>query len=159
MAVITLHTKIDAPINRCFLLSLSVDLHKASVAQTHEKVVAGVMHGLMKLNDSVTWQAKHFGFTLTMTSKIATYNRPGYFVSQMVKGPFKKLYHERLFSEKDGKTIMTDIFELEAPLGFLGNLAEKWFLVAYMRRFLELRNQFIKQTAESNSWRTYLVNT
>src|ERR1044072_9275932 len=90
MPVIQLRTVIHAPIERCFLLSLSVDLHKASVSQTHETAIAGVTSGIMKLHDSVTWQARHFGLNLKMTSHIPAYQKPGFFVSEMVKGPFKK---------------------------------------------------------------------
>lgn len=156
MPVITLHTEINAPVERCFLLSLSVDLHKQSAFQTQEDAIAGVTHGLMKLHDSVTWQASHFGLRFKMTSRIAVYEEPVYFVSEMVKGPFKKLYHQHLFSEKEGKTIMTDVFDLQAPLGILGKLAEKWFLLKHMERFLKQRNQVIKQTAESDQWKGYL---
>jgi ligand-binding SRPBCC domain-containing protein len=67
----------------------------------------------------------------------------------MVKGPFKKLYHQHLFKEQDGKTVMTDLFELQAPLGFLGKVAEKCFLLAYMKKFLLMRNAYIKALAES----------
>lgn len=156
MPVIKLTTVINAPIERCFLLSLSVDLHKASVAQTSETAIAGVIHGTMRLNDTVTWQARHFGFTLHMTSHIPVYEKPTYFVSEMVKGPFKKLYHQHRFAEVEGKTIMYDVFELQAPLGVLGRLAEGLFLVAYMKRFLLMRNRYLKQVAEGDAWKTYL---
>lgn len=159
MPVITLHTEINAPIERCFLLSLSVDLHKVSASQTHEEAIAGVTHGIMKLHDEVTWQAKHFGIRFHMTSAVTAYEHPTYFVSRMMKGPFKKLYHQHLFSEKDGKTLMTDIFELQAPLGLLGNLAEKCFLVSYMERFLITRNRILKQTAENTCWEDYLSDS
>jgi ligand-binding SRPBCC domain-containing protein len=156
MAVIKIDTAIHAPAEDCFLISLSVDVHTASVAQTRETAIAGVTKGIMKLNDTVTWQARHFGFKLKMTSRIAAYDRPNYFVSEMLRGPFKKLYHQHLFKEENGQTIMTDLFELEAPLGFLGKLAEKWFLVAYMKRFLLMRNAYIKAVAEDGSYITRL---
>ena len=156
MPVIKLSTTIHAPIERCFLLSLSVDLHKASVAKTRETAIAGVTSGLMNLHDTVTWQARHFGFNLQMTSHIPAYQKPNYFVSEMVKGPFKKLHHQHLFAEVDGHTVMTDIFELEAPLGILGWLAERLFLVSYMKRFLLMRNQYLKQVAEGDGWKKYL---
>ena len=133
MPVIELHTTINAPAEACFLLSLSVDVHRESVASTGETVVAGISSGQMKLHDTVTWQARHLGLKLQMTSWIAAYERPVYFVSEMVKGPFKKLYHQHLFKEHQGQTIMTDLFEFQAPLGALGKLAETCFLVAYMK--------------------------
>jgi ligand-binding SRPBCC domain-containing protein len=156
MPVITLTTIINAPIERCFLLSLSVDLHKASVAQTNETAIAGVTSGTMKLHDTVTWRARHFGFNLQMTSHIPVYQKPTYFVSEMLKGPFKKLHHQHRFADIDGKTVMTDVFELQAPLGILGRLAERLFLVAYMKGFLLMRNRYLKQVAEGDDWEKYL---
>ena len=47
MQTITLDTRIAAPSGRCFLLSLSVDLHKASAKQTGEEAIAGVTHVLI----------------------------------------------------------------------------------------------------------------
>lgn len=148
MPVIELHTPIHAPIDACFLLSLSVDVHQDSVASTKEEAIAGITTGTMKLHDTVTWRAKHFGLMLTMTSRISAYDRPHYFVSEMIKGPFKKLYHQHLFKEQDGQTIMTDLFEVEAPWGFLGKVAESTFLLAYMKKFLLMRNAYIKALAE-----------
>lgn len=46
MQIIELETRIAAPAMRVFLLSLNVDLHKASTAGTQEEAVAGVTHGL-----------------------------------------------------------------------------------------------------------------
>ena len=100
MAVIKIDTSIKAPADACFMLSLSGDVHKASAAQTHEKAIAGVTEGVMKLHDTVTWQARHFGLSLKMTSRISAYERPAYFVSEMMRGPFKKLYHQHLFKER-----------------------------------------------------------
>ncbi len=80
---------------------------------------------MMKLQDTVTWQATHFGINFNMTSAIPVLKEPNYFVSQMIKGPFKKLYHQHLFEEKNNQTIMTDIFEFEAPYGMLGKVVEK----------------------------------
>ena len=54
MPTIRLETLIDASIERCFDLSLNVDVHRNSVAHTHECPVAGVTSGVMKLDDIVT---------------------------------------------------------------------------------------------------------
>lgn len=157
MSTIVLETEIKAPAERCFLLSLSVDLHKSSTAQTGEKAVAGVTAGLMKFGDTVTWEAKHLGIVQQLTSKVSAYDKPHYFVSEMIKGAFKKLHHQHIFKEENGVTLMTDIFDMQAPLGVLGTIAEKLFLDAYMKKFLVQRNEFIKRVAESEEWRKYLL--
>jgi hypothetical protein len=40
-------TLIHAPVGRCFNLSRSIDLHKASTARTGEQAIAGVTAGLI----------------------------------------------------------------------------------------------------------------
>lgn len=157
MTKIILHTKINAPAERCFLLSLSVDLHKGSTAQTNEKAIAGVTSGLMKLNDVVTWEAKHFGIVQHFTSKISVYEKPNYFVSEMQKGAFKKFYHQHIFKGDGTDCIMTDELELEAPMGFLGKIAMRLAVKDHIESLLIKRNEFIKQIAEGNDWRKYLT--
>ena len=156
MPTIELKTKINAPIERCFLLSLSVDLHQLSTAETNERAISGVTTGLMKLNDVVTWRAKHFGIYQNMTSKISAYDAPKYFVSEMVKGAFKKLHHQHLFEWTGNETIMTDIFDFKAPFGILGELFSKFILKNYMKDFLIKRNNTIKEVAETSKWKSIL---
>ena len=156
MPTIVLSTNIKAPIRRCFLLALSVDLHKLSTQRTNEDAIAGVTTGLMKLGDEVTWRARHFGIYQNLTSRIAEYRAPDYFVSEMVKGAFKKLRHQHIFEEADGETIMTDIFNFQAPFGILGALFSGLVSKTYMTRFLEERNQTIKEAAEGNAWQELL---
>ncbi len=156
MPTIELKTKINAPIERCFLLSLSVDLHQLSTAETNERAISGVTTGLMKLNDVVTWRAKHFGIYQNMTSKISAYDAPRYFVSEMVKGAFKKLHHQHIFEWTGNETIMTDIFVFKAPFGIFGELFSKVILTNYMKGFLIKRNNTIKEVAESSKWKSIL---
>jgi len=153
MANIELKTTINAPIERCFLLSLSVDLHQLSTEETNERAIAGVTSGIMKLNDTVTWRAKHFGVYQNLTTKITAYHSPTFFVSEMVKGAFKKMHHQHLFERKENETVMTDIFVVEAPFGILGRLFTKVILKEYMKGFLIKRNNTIKQIAEGNEWK------
>ncbi len=156
MSIIKITTPINAPIKRCFDLALSVDLHKDSVSQTNEKTIAGITSGIMKLNDTVTWQATHFGISFNMTSTIPVLNEPSFFVSEMIEGPFKKIYHQHLFEEKNNQTIMTDNFEFEAPYGMLGKLVEKLLLTNHMKTFLVMRNTYLKAIAESDDWKKYV---
>lgn len=51
MPVIILHTQINAPIERCFDLSRSIDLHKISTAHTKEEAINGVTSGLINLDE------------------------------------------------------------------------------------------------------------
>jgi len=154
---IILETKINAPAERCFLLSLSVDLHRKSVEWSKEEAVRGITSGLMKAGDTVTWRAKHFGIYMEMTTKIPVYERPAYFVSEMLSGPFKRIYHQHYFKAEGSSTIMTDHFDFESPLGILGKLVDRLILRNYMKNLLLKRNETIKTIAESEDWKNYLT--
>jgi ligand-binding SRPBCC domain-containing protein len=153
---IQLETKIAAPPMRCFLLSLSIDLHVDSTASTQERAVAGVVTGLIGEGESVTWRGRHFGFLLNHTSKITRYEPPAFFQDVMTAGMFKSFEHDHRFHEQDRETIMRDELRFSAPLGILGLTAERFVLRSYLTRFLRDRNTIVKKAAESGRWREYL---
>lgn len=157
MPIIKLETIINAPIERVFDLSRSIDLHADSMAHTNEKAVAGVTKGLINLGETVTWEATHFGIRQRLTSKITIYERPIKFGDTMVSGAFKRFDHEHFFEEIDGKTIMRDIFDYDSPLGFLGKIADFLFLENYMKNLLIARNELIKRVAESDEWKKFII--
>ncbi len=153
MNLITLKTHINAPIERCFYLSTSIDLHKIAASKSNEEAIAGITEGLIKLNETVTWRAKHFGFWFIMKVKITEYNEPNFFVDEMISGMFKSMRHRHEFKQTDNGTIMIDKFEFSSPLGFLGKMVDYIILKNYMTTFLEERNQVIVEFAESEKWK------
>ncbi len=157
MPIIELRTEINAEKKIVFDLSRSIDLHKISTQHTNEEAVAGKISGLIEMNESVTWRAKHFGVYQKLTSIITAYERPNYFVDEMQKGVFKRFKHEHHFEELNGKTLMIDLFDYQSPLGFLGKIADKLFLEKYMTELLIERNRIVKEFAESNKWKALLV--
>lgn len=156
MSTLHLSTRIRAPIERCFDLARSVDVHIASTAATRERVVGGVMRGLMELGDEVTWRARHLGVEQELTARITAFNRPTHFRDSMVRGAFRRFDHDHRFAQDGDVTTMIDLFDFDAPLGVLGIIADRLFLADYMRRFLDERAQVIKRVAESDEWRRYL---
>lgn len=156
MAKIYLETFIDAPVERVFDLSRSIELHKLSTKKTNEEAVAGKTKGLISLHETVTWRAKHLGVYQHLTVEIVAYERPNMFADKMLKGAFKSMYHVHRFEQEGTGTKMIDVFEFTSPLGFLGRLAELLFLKAYMTKFLVLRNTEIKTIAEGEGWKELL---
>ncbi|AKD02595.1 SRPBCC family protein [Pontibacter korlensis] len=152
MPVISFETIVKAPIEVCFDLSRSIDLHSISTRQTGERAIAGVTSGLIELSETVTWRAKHLGIWQNLTSKITEYNRPYHFSDEMVRGAFKRFKHEHHFRQDGDYTVMLDIFDYTSPFGPLGKLADKLFLKEYMARFLHERDSVIKEFAESDRW-------
>ena len=47
----------------------------------------------MHLGDTVTWEAVHFGISSILTTKITAYERPHYFIDEMIRGIFQELKH------------------------------------------------------------------
>ncbi len=156
MQTIQLETRIAAPARRCFLLSLSIDLHLRSTAGTREQAVAGVTTGLIGEGESVTWRGKHFGLMLQHTSRITQYQPPTFFQDVMTDGLFKSFEHNHRFQEQDGTTVMHDELRFSAPLAFAGLMMERLVLRSYLIQFLRERNKFVKLVAESEMWREYL---
>ena len=144
MSRIELETTIDAPPERCFDLSRSVELHLEAAASTGERAVDGVTSGRLNEGDTVTWEARHLGRRWRLTVRIAAYDRPRFFRDEQVHGPFRRLVHDHVFEPADGGTLMRDAFEFSS--GF--PLLDRVVLGPPLRRFLLRRNELIRQTAE-----------
>jgi ligand-binding SRPBCC domain-containing protein len=149
-------TIIRASISRCFDLSRSIDLHRKSTERTDEVAVAGVTSGLIGLGEEVTWRARHFGVTQTMTVRITAFDAPHHFQDRMVRGAFRFFEHDHWFVERgDGVTEMRDVLRFAAPPRFLGAVVEP-VLRGYLRRFLRERNSVIREMGEGEGWVEYL---
>lgn len=157
MPRIVVETKLNAPIERCFDLSRSIDLHKISTEHTNEEAIDGVTSGLINLDESVTWRAQHFGIYQNLSTKITEFDSPKFFVDEMVKGAFKGFRHEHHFETIESVTLMTDIFYYQSPFGFLGKLVDMIVLKHYMTKLLDKRNAIIKEFAESDKWKSVLL--
>jgi ligand-binding SRPBCC domain-containing protein len=156
MPLITIETLINAPMGRVFDLARSIDAHMASTDGTEEKAVAGRTTGLIGRGESVTWEARHFGIRQRLTAHITAFDRPHLFRDEMLTGAFAVMQHTHRFSAAGDGTLMVDEFAFTAPLGWIGRMAERLFLTAYMRRFLTSRASRLKDMAESDEWRMYL---
>jgi ligand-binding SRPBCC domain-containing protein len=156
MPTIHLTTFVAAPAERVFDLARSIDLHRKSMAHTSEEAIAGTTSGLIKLDETVTWKAKHLGKTRILKSKITAMNAPLSFTDEMVQGDFKSIRHEHHFKRIDNGTLLIDLFHFESPYGGLGRLLNHLFLMSYLKKLLEIRNQSIKEYAESEKWKFIL---
>ncbi|RAP77266.1 SRPBCC family protein [Paenibacillus montanisoli] len=148
MPIIKLSQFISAPIEVCFDLSRSIELHMESTSHTNERAIKGRICGLIELGETVTWEATHFGIRQQLTSIITEFDPHHKFVDEMVSGAFKSFRHEHTFERQHGGTLMTDRFDYSSPFGLLGKLADAMFLRSYMERLLVQRNEYIKNKAE-----------
>jgi hypothetical protein len=152
METIRLATWINAPVERCFLLSLSIDLHVASAGNTGEKAIDGVMSGLIGEGQTVTFRGRHYGAQREHTSRIDVLRPHNYFRDVMVSGSFRHFVHEHHFAPMDDGTRMRDEIRFSVPWGPVGAILAR----KRLRAFLMERNAVIKRVAESEEWRRYL---
>jgi len=68
------------------------------------------MSGLMSLNDTVTWTAKHLFRQRRLKMKITKIQGPEFFVDEQEEGDFKMMKHEHYFKSIENGTIMIDQF-------------------------------------------------
>ncbi|WP_166984273.1 SRPBCC family protein [Paramicrobacterium fandaimingii] len=134
----TLVTDAPVDIDALFEISLDIDAHASSMAQSGERAIAGVRSGRIGLGETVTWRARHFGIWFTMTSEIVELEHPERFVDQQARGPFRLFRHEHTFERLITGTRMTDTITLASPI--FGSLAERIVLVPYLRRLIIKRN-------------------
>lgn len=156
MPTIHLTTVIHAPLERVFDLSRSITLHKRSMEHTKEEAIKGRTSGLIEYNETVTWQARHLGKLRELTTKITAMQKCLYFCDEMTEGPFREFRHEHHFKEIDNATIAIDVLDFAIPYGKLGEWFNKLYLMRYMTKLLRVRNQTIKDFAETEKWRVIL---
>jgi len=150
MSSIELITLIDAPVETCFHLSLSIDL-ELKAAKAHQiRTVSGVTSGMIGAGQRVGWKTKQFGITVSHVSEITGFQQPLFFQDSMVNGIFKSFQHDHFFqSLAVNKTEMRDSLRFSMPIWLMGAVSERLIMRSRLIRLLQLRNNLIKETAEA----------
>ena len=156
MPTIHLTTFIEAPAERVFDLSRHIGLHKECMASFREEAVAGTRFGLIEKDETVTWKARHFFRERILRVKITEMKKPEMFIDEQTEGSFRMMKHEHYFKPCDNGTIVIDLFHFESPYGVLGRWFNELWLTRYLRKIIELRNNVIKQYAESGKWKKFM---
>ncbi|GGG66634.1 SRPBCC family protein [Edaphobacter dinghuensis] len=156
MFVVSDRIHVNAPIERCFLLSTSLELVKQSLKMN---LVAGAStrtSGLVEGGDRLTWQGWVFGLPHRHETLISKYERPDYFQDAMERGRFRRFQHDHFFTEIGGRTLLNDKIRFSLPLGALTRPLGQWVVTPYMSRLLRHRLELLKRVAESDEWKRYL---
>ena len=156
MPTIHLTTFIAAPAERVFDLSRHIGLHKESMAPFSQEAVAGTRFGLIEKDETVTWKSKHLFRERMLRVKVTEMSKPSMFVQEQAEGNFRMMKHDHYFKPCDNGTIVIDLFHFESPYGVLGRWFNELWLTRYLRKIIELRNNVIKQYAETGKWKKFL---
>src|SRR5690349_4934756 len=103
--------EINAPIERCFDLARSIEVHVLGNVHFGENALAvgDLTSGLIEMGQTVVWRARHFWMWQTLTSRMTAFDRPVFFEDTMLRGAFKSMRHEHMFrSLPEGRTEMKD---------------------------------------------------
>lgn len=143
-------TLVNAPIERCFQLSLSIDLLALAA---REKAIGGVTRGLIGPGQTVTWSGP---FGRKHQSQMEEWRPYLYFREVSLSGPFRNYSHDHHFAPMNDGTRIRDEINCVASWGPLGYIAERLYLRRSIARYLKHRNELIKSIAESEQWHQYL---
>ena len=157
MPLIHLTNFIAAPAERVYDLSRNISLHRLSMQHTGEQAIAGVTSGLIQLNETVTWQAKHLFKNRVLKVQITQMQPYHFFEDEMLEGDFALMKHTHHFKPVVNGVIMIDLFRFETPYRLLGKMMNRIFLTRYMQQLLQQRNKVIKEYAETEKWKTVLT--
>jgi ligand-binding SRPBCC domain-containing protein len=145
---------INAPIERCFLLSTNIEL----VGQTYGmKPIEGKLSGLFVAEDRLVWAGWKFGFPQMHESYVTQYEPPAFFQDTMGRGRFKRYQHDHYFYEMNDRTVLNDKIRFTMPLGIAGRVVAKLVVVPYLSKRLRRRLALLKRVAENRKeWQKYL---
>jgi ligand-binding SRPBCC domain-containing protein len=152
MVTIRATTIVQAPIERCFRLAVSIDLQKAAA---RHQAIAGVTAGLIGPGQTVTWQSRRLGRKIENQSLIEVWRPYNYFRDIMIAGSFDSYEHDHHFAPLNDGTRIRDYIRFKVS-GRLGRFAEKFFMRKSVEAMLRKRNALIKQAAESDKWHEFL---
>lgn len=147
---------VDAPLERCFLLSTSIDLVRDTLQM---RPVEGKTTGLIEAEDQLVWRGWKFGIPAMHETLITGYKRPAFFQDTMGRGYFKQFQHDHHFEFVNGQTRMWDQVRFALPFGLAGEAAGKLVVEPHVRKLLRSRFARIKQLAEGEEWRRWLTTT
>jgi ligand-binding SRPBCC domain-containing protein len=143
-------TLIHAPIDRCFDLSLDLDIEIEAVGPDRIQPIAGVTRGRIHANETVTWRTRQFGLWIQHTSLISGYDAPVFFEDRMVRGIFRAFAHEHFFRAiSPTQTEMRDEMTFAMPWYLGGPLTDALMVRRQLLRLLNARNSVIKRHAEA----------
>ena len=153
MPIIRHEISIHAPIQVCFDLARTVEVHAGKTLLTKQIAIEGITFGLMERGDFVTWETTHLGMKQKLTSQVIEMVKPYRFTDAMVRGAFHSFTHTHEFIERGTETSMIDTFSYKSPFGILGKVANHLFLEKYMSHFIARHAQKVKRIAEATKYK------
>jgi hypothetical protein len=149
--------EIEAPIERCFDLVRSVEVHEYTTEIIRGRAEGGRLEGLWQRGDRTLWSAVFFGCRFQLTMEASLVESPHFYNETLVKGLLRNFAHKyTLTTLESGLTVVRDELEVVSWLSLIVPPADKWLLYKRMQFIVRDRLVKIKLIAESSQWRDYL---
>jgi ligand-binding SRPBCC domain-containing protein len=146
--------EVHAPIERCFLLSTSIELVQRELGM---RPIHGRTTGLVAFGDTIRWQGWQLGLPMFHESLIDGFAPPVFFRDRMIAGRFATFEHTHHFIDHhDGTVLMSDELRFTMHFGKLGELIGEAILAPHIRALLKRRFALLKRLAEGDEWKMYL---
>lgn len=145
---------IDAPIERCFLLSTSIEVVAITLGM---RPVEGKLAGTIVAGDQLVWRGWKFGLPQMHETLITGFERPVYFQDTMGRGRFAAFQHDHFFTQLEDGTLLVDELRFSMRFGWAGELVAVWVMCPHIRGLLRRRFALLKRLAEGDGWRKHLA--
>ncbi|HEV2708820.1 MAG TPA: hypothetical protein VGU67_01295 [Edaphobacter sp.] len=156
MFVVSDKIHVNAQIERCFLLSTSLELVKRSLKMRLVESESTKTSGLVVGGDRLMWRGWVFGLPQLHETLITKYERPNLFQDTMGQGRFKRFQHDHFFTEIGGRTLLNDKVRFSLPFGWMTKPVARLVVMPHISRLLRQRLELLKRVAESDEWEKYL---
>jgi len=85
------------------------------------------------------------GIKLNWVTEITHLNEKKYFVDEQRFGPYKFWHHQHILKIIDNGIEMTDIIHYKIPLGFIGDILNKFFINKQLKEIFDFRHKKIEE--------------
>ena len=160
-------TIIHAPIERCFLLSTSIELVQRTLGLRPVPAESRRSAGLITAGDQLVWRGWKFGLPQLHETLITGFDEPRFFQDTMGRGRFAHFQHDHHFTaiqhpvQGSGDrpvTRLTDEVRFTMPLGWAGALIGRWVMVPHVRGLVRRRFALLNRIAAGDAWRQFLAD-
>jgi ligand-binding SRPBCC domain-containing protein len=90
------------------------------------------------------YRLKWHGLGIRWQTRIVTWNPPGVFTDEQIRGPYRLWHHTHTFTADAGGTRMVDVVNYQLPLGILGAMAHRFAVRRDLERVFDYRRQVIE---------------
>jgi hypothetical protein len=154
MEIVRLTTWIKAPVDRCFRLATSVDVHQIMASLSLDGARKPSLFRQFSPGDHLTWTG-HLALLPRYTTRILQVRPYACYREVLEAGCFLHFEHDHHFTPLNEGTRMRDEIRFVIPPGILGPMT-----TPLVRRYLiwriSTRNSLLRKIAQSGLWKQYL---